>query len=118
VLQLGQAFLAQQYPGIVGGPRPDRPMASGNAGVGASGRLAECDERGRLADPGRLRPTGVAVTPDGSKVYVANQSSNTVSVINTATNAVGSITVGSGPVGGAVTPDGSEVYVANFHTEH
>jgi YVTN family beta-propeller protein len=39
----------------------------------------------------------VAVTPDGSKVYVANQSSNAVSVINTATNAVGSILVGSVP---------------------
>jgi len=33
-------------------------------------------------------PLGVAVTPDGSKVYVANQSDNTVSVIDTATNTV------------------------------
>jgi YVTN family beta-propeller protein len=33
-------------------------------------------------------PQGVAVTPDGSKVYVANSDSATVSVINTATNAV------------------------------
>jgi YVTN family beta-propeller protein len=30
-------------------------------------------------------PRGVAVTPDGSKVYVANQGSSTVSVIATAT---------------------------------
>jgi YVTN family beta-propeller protein len=34
-------------------------------------------------------PTGVAVTPDGSKVYVTNEvSSGTVSVIATATNTV------------------------------
>jgi YVTN family beta-propeller protein len=33
-------------------------------------------------------PFGVAVTPDGNKVYVANTVSNTVSVIATATNAV------------------------------
>jgi YVTN family beta-propeller protein len=62
-------------------------------------------------------PTGVAVTPDGSKVYVANYgggSGSIVSVINTATNTVGSITVGSGPFGVAVTPDGSKVYVANI----
>jgi YVTN family beta-propeller protein len=33
-------------------------------------------------------PWGVAVTPDGSKVYVANQGSNNVAVIATATNTV------------------------------
>ena len=33
-------------------------------------------------------PFGVAVTPDGSKVYVANQGSNSVSVIATASNTV------------------------------
>ena len=45
-------------------------------------------------------PSGVAVTPDGSKVYVANEDDNTVSVIDTATNTVvGSpISVGSNPV--------------------
>ena len=44
-------------------------------------------------------PFGVAVTPDGCKVYVANGASNDVSVIATATNTVtAAITVGSGPV--------------------
>ena len=33
-------------------------------------------------------PTGVAFSPDGKKVYVANQGSNSVSVIGTATNTV------------------------------
>jgi YVTN family beta-propeller protein len=48
--------------------------------------------------------------------YITNQSSGTVSVIDTATNAlVGSpITVGVNPNGVVVTPDGSRVYVANF----
>ena len=41
-------------------------------------------------------PNGVAVTPDGTKVYVANQGSNTVSVIDTATNNVtATVTVGT-----------------------
>ena len=41
-------------------------------------------------------PYGVAVTPDGSKVYVANAGSNSVSVISTATNAVtATVTVGN-----------------------
>src|SRR4051812_3798445 len=48
--------------------------------------------------------------------YITNYGSNTVSVIDTLTNAlVGSpIPVGSLPFGVAVTPDGSRVYVANF----
>jgi YVTN family beta-propeller protein len=60
-------------------------------------------------------PFGVAVTPDGRKVYVANITDGTVSVISTATNTVtGSpIPVGTTPYGVAVTPDGSKVYVAN-----
>jgi YVTN family beta-propeller protein len=33
-------------------------------------------------------PYGVAVTPDGSKVYVVNSGDNTVSAIDTATNMV------------------------------
>jgi YVTN family beta-propeller protein len=60
-------------------------------------------------------PVGVAVTPDGSKVYVANQlSPDTVSVINARTNAfVATVTVGQNPIGVAVTPDGKNVYVTN-----
>jgi YVTN family beta-propeller protein len=62
---------------------------------------------------------GVAVAPDGSKVYVANDDANTVSVIATATNTVSAtIPVGSGPDGVAVTPDGSKVYVANANSNN
>src|SRR5215472_14476590 len=62
-----------------------------------------------------LAPAGVAVTPDGRKVYVANRAvSGTVSVIDAATNTVSAtIAVGSNPVGVAIKPDGSKVYVGN-----
>lgn len=44
-------------------------------------------------------PTGVAVTPDGTKVYVANVANNTVSVIDTSTNMVVAVLpVGRAPV--------------------
>jgi YVTN family beta-propeller protein len=60
------------------------------------------------------QPFGVAVTPDGSKVYVANEVSASVSVIDTATNTVvGTIPVGNFPIGVAVIPDGSKVYVTD-----
>ena len=46
--------------------------------------------------------------------YVANSDSNTVSVIDTATNkVVATVGVGVNPSGVAVTPDGTHAYVAN-----
>lgn len=59
-------------------------------------------------------PTGVAVSPDGSRVYVANAGSGTLSVISAASNTVtATIPVGANPVGVAASPDGLRVYVAN-----
>jgi YVTN family beta-propeller protein len=57
---------------------------------------------------------GVVVTPDGKRAYVANDNSNTVSVIETATNTVvATVAVGSAPLRVAVTPDGKHAYVTN-----
>jgi YVTN family beta-propeller protein len=62
----------------------------------------------------------VAITPDGSKVYVAdgfNGFYGPVSVIDTATNTVTAtipVVGGSAHFGVAVTPDGSKVYVTNL----
>ena len=60
---------------------------------------------------------GFAPAPAAAEpfAYVANLSSNTVSVIDTATNTVvATVPVGSDPFGVAVTPDGAIAYVANF----
>jgi len=55
------------------------------------------------------------VSPDGSKVYVTNASSSTVSGIDAETNTVSAtVRVGLTPIGLAVTPDGRKVYVANI----
>lgn len=58
----------------------------------------------------------LAITPDGSSVYVANASpsSNNVSVIDTTTNTeITTIPVGSEPGAVAFTPDGTRAYVTN-----
>jgi len=57
---------------------------------------------------------GIAVSTDGSKVYVADYQNNTVNVIDTLTNTVSAtIPVSNEPFGIAVSPDGKKVYVAN-----
>ncbi len=59
-------------------------------------------------------PQTLAITPIGPFAYVANNSSNTVSVINIPTGqVVNSILVGSGPLGTAISPDQTQVYVTN-----
>ncbi|MCR8844221.1 YncE family protein [Paenibacillus sp. SC116] len=60
-------------------------------------------------------PTGVASTPDGTKLYVTVQSTNSVDVYETATNTlITTIPVGLGPVGVFVRPDGVHAYVTNI----
>jgi len=59
-------------------------------------------------------PDGISITPDGRFAYVANQSSDTVSVIDLSERlAVAEIQVGTTPVRVAFSPDGSLAYVAN-----
>jgi YVTN family beta-propeller protein len=54
-----------------------------------------------------IKPLGVAITLDGKWVYVTNQGSNSVSVINTTTNNVTTtVPVGNEPYGVTVDPDG------------
>ena len=75
--------------------------------------LAACEPPGYqiFASP-QSRP--LALSPDGTRLYVANTTSNTVSVIDTASQTeILEIPVGLEPVAVAAKPDGSEVWVAN-----
>jgi YVTN family beta-propeller protein len=57
-------------------------------------------------------PLGIAVSPSGSRAYVANELGDSVSVIDTATNTVvDTVTPVPGPKDVAVSPDGQLVYV-------
>ncbi|KAF0218757.1 MAG: YVTN beta-propeller repeat-containing [Geobacteraceae bacterium] len=65
-------------------------------------------------------PKGIAVTPDGTKVYVANLRSNNVSVISTSSNTVtatiNTSAAGTEPYGVAINPAGTKAYVSNSAT--
>ncbi len=61
--------------------------------------------------------SGVAVTPDGTKAYVANNTGSSlgkVDIIDTSTDTLStSVNVGNDPIGITITPDGTKAYVAN-----
>jgi YVTN family beta-propeller protein len=63
-------------------------------------------------------PVGVGVNPSPGRVYVANENSNTVSVIDGTTNTViATIGVGREPRGVGVNPSTHRVYVANGNSD-
>lgn len=82
------------------------------------------DRNRRLAEvPVQSEPSGVAILPDGSKAYVANTVSGTVSVIrlNIANGIISKptlhIRVGTEPYGLALTPNGKKLYVSNSRSD-
>ncbi|WP_328954694.1 PxKF domain-containing protein [Kitasatospora purpeofusca] len=65
------------------------------------------------------RPGPLAVSPDGSQVWVGNQFGNSISVIDTATLTVTTtLTGGQYPSAIAFSPDGAHVYVAENRAGH
>ena len=63
--------------------------------------------------PGAI-PLAVAVNPVTNKIYVANENSNNVTVIDGATNTTTTVAVGTFPIAVAVNPVTNQIYVANL----
>ena len=63
-------------------------------------------------------PFAVAVNPVTNKIYVANNSSNDVTVIDGATNTTSTVTAGTGPTAVAVNPVTNKIYVANLNSNN
>jgi YVTN family beta-propeller protein len=64
--------------------------------------------------PGGEFANGVAMRPDGRRVYVSAGRGASVSAIDTASQrAVAAVAVGQRPWNMAISPDGSKLYVAN-----
>src|SRR6516225_9521835 len=61
---------------------------------------------------------GIAISRDGSRLYVSNHDTSSVSVFDTATNVpITEVPVGLNPIGLALTPDGQHVYVTNHASD-
>jgi YVTN family beta-propeller protein len=61
---------------------------------------------------------GVAVSPDGTEVYVSNARDDNVYAINTATSAITKINIGTLADGIAVSPNGKTVYVSGYNNNY
>ncbi|MBI3636202.1 MAG: hypothetical protein HY216_08310, partial [Candidatus Rokubacteria bacterium] len=62
------------------------------------------------------QPVSVAVSPDGRRVWVPNQGSNSVYVLDTTTDTLAAavnLGTGAAPVAVAVSPDGTRAWVSN-----
>jgi YVTN family beta-propeller protein len=63
--------------------------------------------------PVGTNPSAIAINSVTNRIYVANQGSNNVTVIDGASNSTATISVGTSPVAVAVNPVANRVYVAN-----
>ncbi|HZS53667.1 MAG TPA: beta-propeller fold lactonase family protein [Bryobacteraceae bacterium] len=67
-----------------------------------------------LGKPGQIKPMGLALSSDGSKLYVTTGRAGKVFVVDTGTNKpIASFEVGKRPWGIALSPDGKTLFTAN-----
>ena len=84
-----------------------------NSGTQATAQPA-CDTYGPGVTDGSDIPAGMALSPDGSKLYVALNGSNALGVIDTSTDQlIDQIPVGNAPRQVVISPDGTTAYVSN-----
>jgi outer membrane autotransporter protein len=89
------------------------PLSNQNSGSVYVVNTATNKTVGSTISAGSL-PIGVAVSPDGRYVYLANNGSNEITVVDAVSHAVvGSISVAAGPIGIAITPNGRYLYVTS-----
>ncbi|HEX8090358.1 MAG TPA: beta-propeller fold lactonase family protein, partial [Blastocatellia bacterium] len=63
---------------------------------------------------GQVKPMGIAISRDGSRLYVSNGRGNSVAVIDTRSNKIlAMISVAQRPWGIALSADGRKIYTAN-----
>ena len=132
VVQLGTKAYVSNW----GGRRPEPSDVTGptsasqvvvdpETGIASSGTVSVVDLGARRAVreiPVGLHPSGMTLSPNGVHLYVANANSDTVSIIDTRSDAVlrtidakpmAELPFGSAPNALAVSPDGATLFVAN-----
>jgi YVTN family beta-propeller protein len=109
--------IGDSFVGVDFSPAGDRIYVGGNTAnnvavftLGADGTFAPASTIAISSSA----PSGLKVNRDGSKVYVALNTSHELGVIDTATGAVTRVKVGIHPYTTVISADGSKVYVSNW----
>jgi YVTN family beta-propeller protein len=77
--------------------------------------LAQNTLKQMITDASFNEPYTITMSIDGTKAYVTNSNSSTITIINTITNAVAGIISGfDGPSGMVIMPAGDKAYVNNY----
>lgn len=99
-------------------------------GIASSGSVSVVDIASRKVSKEiavQLHPSGMVLSPDGSRLFVANANSDQVSIIDTrsdqvikhvSTKPMAELPFGSAPNSLAITPDGKTLFVANGGNNH
>jgi YVTN family beta-propeller protein len=109
------------HPGqLAAAPAGSLLWISGCVGLCADGTLhgvTPSDPGSAAQIPLASVPGGMALSPDGSRAYVANALAGTVAVVDLAQRTVvANVPVGAEPLGIAPSPDGTRVYVTSFQS--
>jgi YVTN family beta-propeller protein len=68
-----------------------------------------------IYDASFMQPYTVTINPAGTRAYVTNSTTNTITIIDIATQSVSGVITGlNGPSGMVITPDGNTGYVSNY----
>lgn len=96
-------------------PQPDAPDADWHSGLSV---IEVATRASRTIDLDAGMATGIAVSPDGTYLYVAHETpAGIIRVVRTSDlTTVAKVAVGNGPFGVAVSPDGKSVYATNLGT--
>lgn len=115
---------AAVYAGVAFGPDGRHAYASGGGSEiihtydVSGGRLSEgapitLPTTNPAGEKVNLYPAGLAVTPDGRRLVVADQLADAASVVDLTTGQVTTVAVGHRPYGVAISPDGRTAYVSD-----
>ncbi len=125
------SVLGASYAGSFGVGSFPQGVSLGRTGTPSAGKLYVANEGDNAVSvvdvatnqisktiPVSMGPSGVTVSPDGTRVYVPTAVSK-IAVIDTATNAVVTniTTLGNQPVAVAFSPNGSRAYAADYNTD-
>ena len=92
-----------------GGARPAPAIDPGETAIDAGETTVDPDE---IEEPVYYSPAHICLSPDGRRAYVANQTANTISVLDVAARKViDEIPVGRRPTHVAISPDGRTLFV-------